>query len=84
MKQRKYLVKRLGENTHIMSEFFKILQDETEYVWKDGKDKNKKKIIHMTTKWTEKKDPKETSKTINGKIDDILISDNKLKERTYA
>ena len=65
----------------MISRFLELMQEEVEYVWKEVNIRNTKKIIHITTKWKREENSNKTPETKDGMINEILIDDDKLKER---
>ena len=73
----KYINRRWGQNQVVMGPFHKLMQEEIEYIWEKGSEKNKKKIENLTRRWKPAKQSKETVETWEG----IIIGDSALNER---
>ena len=59
-----------------MTTFRTILTREAERVWKDGKDKNKKRLEHLERKWRKNPRPE-----LEGMWSGVKIGDNELERR---
>ena len=59
-----------------MTTFRTIMTREAERVWKDGKDKNKKKLEHLERKWRKNPRPE-----LEGMWSGVKIGDNELERR---
>ena len=68
--------RRWGHERATLSIFRTILSREAERVWKDGKEKNKKKLEHLERKWRTKPRPE-----VEGVWRRVKIGDNELERR---
>ena len=68
--------RRWGHHRDVLVEFRNILKREATRVWVEGKEKNTKKIDHLTKKWRRRKD----CQVENGEWRGIKIGDRQLEE----
>ena len=82
-KQLEYLRRRWGHNRGIFSCFNNIMQQEVNFVWAAGVERNKRKISHLSSKWCPPSSPAtdNTTSLVNGAWNDILISDEALRAK---
>ena len=71
-----FIKRKVGGNSQILDEFRKIMQSEVESVWEEGRVKNKSKISFLIQKWK-----KDNDRNVDKEWRDILISEEKLREK---